>query len=40
MEGALSFVVTGPEALGGAVDLPVEVGISRGDAQLPTGVRA
>jgi ABC-type polysaccharide/polyol phosphate transport system ATPase subunit len=40
MEGALSFVVTGPEAMGGAVDLPVEVGISRSDAQLPTGVRA
>jgi ABC-type polysaccharide/polyol phosphate transport system ATPase subunit len=40
IEGAFSFVVTGPEAMGGAVDLPVEVGISRSDAQLPTGVRA
>ena len=28
-EGALSFVVTGAEAMGGVVDLPVEVGISR-----------
>jgi ABC-type polysaccharide/polyol phosphate transport system ATPase subunit len=40
IEGAFSFVVTGPEAMGGAVDLPVEVGISRNEAQLPTGVRA
>ncbi len=37
IEGAFSFVVTGPEALGGTVDLPVEVGISRGDARLPDG---
>jgi ABC-type polysaccharide/polyol phosphate transport system ATPase subunit len=28
-EGAFSFVVTGPEALGGVVDLPVEVAVSR-----------
>jgi ABC-type polysaccharide/polyol phosphate transport system ATPase subunit len=35
-EGASSFVVTGPEAMGGAVDLPVEVGISRSDAALLT----
>jgi ABC-type polysaccharide/polyol phosphate transport system ATPase subunit len=28
-EGAFSFVVTGPDATGGLVDLPVEVGISR-----------
>ncbi len=28
-EGAFSFVVTGPEALGGIVDLPVQVGVSR-----------
>jgi ABC-type polysaccharide/polyol phosphate transport system ATPase subunit len=28
-EGAFSFVVTGPEATGGLVDLPVEVGVSR-----------
>jgi ABC-type polysaccharide/polyol phosphate transport system ATPase subunit len=33
-EGATSFVVTGPEAMGGAVDLPVEVGIDRTDAHL------
>jgi ABC-type polysaccharide/polyol phosphate transport system ATPase subunit len=40
MEGAFSFVVTGPEAMGGAVDLPVEVGISRSDSHLATGVKA
>jgi ABC-type polysaccharide/polyol phosphate transport system ATPase subunit len=40
VEGAFSFVVTGPEAMGGAVDLPVEVGIGRSDAQLPASVRA
>jgi ABC-type polysaccharide/polyol phosphate transport system ATPase subunit len=28
-EGALSFVVTGPEALGGVVDIPVEVSVDR-----------
>jgi ABC-type polysaccharide/polyol phosphate transport system ATPase subunit len=38
IEGAFSFVVTGPEALGGAVDLPVEVALSR-SAQLPAGSR-
>jgi ABC-type polysaccharide/polyol phosphate transport system ATPase subunit len=37
LEGALSFVVTGPEATGGTVDLPVEVGIDRNHATLPTG---
>ena len=31
-EGAFSFVVTGPEALGGAVDLPVQVAMSRTEA--------
>ena len=31
-EGAFSFVVTGPEALGGAVDLPVQVAMSRTQA--------
>ncbi|HEY5286854.1 MAG TPA: ABC transporter ATP-binding protein [Solirubrobacteraceae bacterium] len=31
-EGAFSFVVTGPEALGGAVDLPVEVSMSHSGA--------
>jgi ABC-2 type transport system ATP-binding protein len=40
IEGAFSFVVTGPEAMGGAVDLPVEVAISRSEAQLPAGFRA
>ncbi len=29
-EGAFTFVVTGPEAMGGLVDLPVEVAVSRG----------
>ena len=33
-EGAFSFVVTGPEAMGGLVDLPVEVGVSRDAAAL------
>jgi ABC-type polysaccharide/polyol phosphate transport system ATPase subunit len=40
VEGAFSFVVTGPEAMGGAVDLPVEVAIGRSGASLPTGARA
>ncbi len=35
LEGAFSFVVTGPEALGGAVDLPVEIAISRSQVELP-----
>ncbi len=39
-EGAASFVVTGTEALGGAVDLPVEVEITRGGVQLPAGSSA
>jgi ABC-type polysaccharide/polyol phosphate transport system ATPase subunit len=38
-EGATSFVVTGPEAMGGAVDLPVKVGISRSDAHLSASLR-
>jgi hypothetical protein len=38
IEGAFSFVVTGSEAMGGAVDLPVEVGISRSAAELPATV--
>ncbi len=38
-EGAFSFVVTGPEAMGGAVDLPVEVAMSRTEAG-STGDRA
>ena len=32
LEGAFSFVVTGPEAMGGLVDLPVEVDVGRGAA--------
>jgi ABC-2 type transport system ATP-binding protein len=31
-EGAFSFVVTGPQAMGGLIDLPVEVGVGRGSA--------
>ncbi len=31
LEGAFSFVVTGPEAMGGVIDLPVEVGLTRAD---------
>jgi ABC-type polysaccharide/polyol phosphate transport system ATPase subunit len=40
IEGAFSFVVTGPEAMGGAVDLPVEVGISRNETRLTSGAKA
>ncbi len=40
VEGAFSFVVTGSEATGGAVDLPAEVGIVRSGAQLPAGPRS
>ena len=39
-EGAFSFVVTGPEALGGLVDLPVEVAVSRVDPLVAQGMRA
>jgi ABC-type polysaccharide/polyol phosphate transport system ATPase subunit len=40
-EGAFSFVVTGAEAMGGAVDLPVEVAVTRShDAKLPAGLGA
>jgi ABC-type polysaccharide/polyol phosphate transport system ATPase subunit len=39
-EGATSFVVTGPEAMGGAVDLPIEVGIGRTDAHLSASLRS
>ena len=31
-EGSFSFVVTGPRALGGLVDLPVQSAISRSSA--------
>jgi hypothetical protein len=39
-EGAFSFVVTGSEALGGLVDVPVEFGISRSDSPLAQGTSA
>jgi ABC-type polysaccharide/polyol phosphate transport system ATPase subunit len=39
-EGAFSFVVTGPEAMGGLVDLPVDVGVSRGATVDSQRVRA
>jgi len=39
-EGALSFIVTGANALGGVVDLPVEVGVERKPAGTPHQVRA
>ncbi len=31
-EGAFSFVVTGPEAMGGLVDVPVDMSVSRAGA--------
>jgi ABC-type multidrug transport system ATPase subunit len=40
LEGAVSFVVTGPGALGGLIDLPVEVSVTRGPASLPQQVGA
>jgi ABC-type polysaccharide/polyol phosphate transport system ATPase subunit len=39
-EGAFSFLVTGPGALGGLIDLPVEVSVTRGPAPVPQQVRA
>jgi ABC-type polysaccharide/polyol phosphate transport system ATPase subunit len=39
-ESAFSFVVTGPEAMGGLVDLSVDVSVSRGARALPPQVRA
>jgi ABC-type polysaccharide/polyol phosphate transport system ATPase subunit len=39
-EGAFSFVVTGPEALGGVVDVPIGVNVSRGAAADTPQVRA
>jgi ABC-type polysaccharide/polyol phosphate transport system ATPase subunit len=39
-EGAFSFVVTGPEAMGGLVDLPISVSVSRGAAASTQQVRA
>ncbi len=38
IEGAFSFVVTGPEAMGGWVDLPVEVGVDRSSAATATEI--
>ena len=38
-ESGFSFIVTGPEAMGGLVDLPVEVSVARG-ASVPQQVRA
>lgn len=38
-EGSVSFVVTGAEALGGLVDLPVDVGLERLGAELSEGLR-
>ncbi|HEY2141448.1 MAG TPA: ABC transporter ATP-binding protein [Solirubrobacteraceae bacterium] len=39
-EGAFSFVVTGPEATGGLIDVPVEVSVARHTAPVPSQVRA
>jgi ABC-type polysaccharide/polyol phosphate transport system ATPase subunit len=39
-EAAFSFVVTGPEALGGLIDLPVEVSVARDATSLSPQVRA
>jgi ABC-type polysaccharide/polyol phosphate transport system ATPase subunit len=39
-EGGLTFVVTGLEAMGGVIDVPVDVSVSRGPASLPQRVRA
>ena len=38
-EGSLAFLVTGAGALGGLVDLPVEVSVERSPAAMPGGVR-
>jgi ABC-type polysaccharide/polyol phosphate transport system ATPase subunit len=38
-EGAFSFVVTGPEALGGLVDLPVDVAVSHAHPFVVPGTR-
>jgi ABC-type polysaccharide/polyol phosphate transport system ATPase subunit len=39
-EGAFSFVVTGPEATGGLVDIPVDVSVERAPSRLTQEVRA
>jgi ABC-2 type transport system ATP-binding protein len=38
-EGGVSFVVTGPNAMGGLIDLPVEVSVTRAPAPLHEQVR-
>jgi ABC-type polysaccharide/polyol phosphate transport system ATPase subunit len=35
LEGAFSFVVTGPDAMGGLIDLPVEVGVAHSAETAP-----
>jgi ABC-type polysaccharide/polyol phosphate transport system ATPase subunit len=39
-EGAFTFVVTGPEAMGGLVDIPVDVSVVRDPASISQQVRA
>lgn len=39
-EGSFSFVVTGPDALGGVVDLPVRSSVSRAGASVGERTRA
>ena len=39
-EGGFSFVVTGPDALGGVVDVPVTVAVGRSPQPLPEQVGA
>jgi ABC-type polysaccharide/polyol phosphate transport system ATPase subunit len=39
-EGAFSFVVTGLNAMGGLIDLPVEVNVTRAGAPVPQRLRA
>jgi len=39
-EGGFSFVVTGVEAMGGLIDLPVDVSVARGPASVSREVRA
>jgi hypothetical protein len=39
-DGAFSFVVTGLEAMGGLIDLPVDVSVTRGSTAVSQRVRA
>jgi ABC-type polysaccharide/polyol phosphate transport system ATPase subunit len=39
-EGGFSFVVTGPNAMGGLIDLPVDVSVARSDATVSQQVQA